>query len=156
MMVADFQNTITLGSALLGMIGAVGVAVGLIYGVRYRVAYEAASAAADELRKSVADCREHVAKQEILLAAVRGQLSASHVTISRLEAQPDMDGLVRMLEKHDVEIAARLEAHEARADERALREERRAQERQEQQAAVMNALAQKIIDSSKPTQTGRR
>lgn len=118
-----FQNTVTLGSAVLGIMGAVAVIVGLIYGVRYKVAYEAASAAADELRKAIADERDRVGRLEGIIAQTREQLTSAQTTISRLEQLPNLAAIVALIDKHEV----------------------RAQERHEATTEVLTALTARIV-----------
>lgn len=118
-----FQNTVTLGSAALGIIGTLAVVVGIVYGVRYKVAYEAASAAADELRKSIADERDRVGRLEGVIAQTREQLTSAQTTIARLEQLPDLAAIVGLLDKHEI----------------------RAQERHEATTEVLTALTARIV-----------
>lgn len=130
MIAVTITSTVTLGAVIISALAALAVVVGVFYGVRYKVSYEAASAAADELRKSLADERERVAAEKAeaseSMAALRKSLEAAQQTISRLESLPDMAQLVKLLDKHEV----------------------RAQERHEATTSVLRALTERLTTTT--------
>ncbi len=121
-----FTDTITLGSVILGCAVAFGVLVAVVRGVRWRVAAEVSSAAADELRKALADEKALSADREQRaldqLTQARGQLDKAQQTIARLESLPDLARVVSLLDSHEV----------------------RAQERHESVVQVLQALTERI------------
>lgn len=129
-MLAAYANTITLGALLISALAALAVVIGIFYGVRYKVSYEAASAAAEELRKSLADEKDRTAAEKAesaeTIAALRKSLEAAQQTISRLESLPDMAQLVKLLDKHEV----------------------RAQERHEATTSVLRALTERLTTTT--------
>ena len=122
-----FTDTVTLGAAVLASVGVLATLVGILYGVRYKVAYEAASAAAQELRLTLADEKDHVRRLDDVLTATRGQLEIAQKTINRLESMPNLAALAELLDKHEV----------------------RAQERHEATSRVLAALAHRIEQGGK-------
>lgn len=145
MIVAVFTETVTLGSVVLGALASIALLVGVFYGTRYKVSYLAASAAAEELRKSLADEKERgreeketaaaalLATQEkydAVVAQLRDSLTAAQKTIAQLEQMPDMASLVRLLDQHET----------------------RAQERHEATTEVLRALADSVRRHDTPTE----
>lgn len=122
MVALEFTDTITLGAVIIAAVGGIAVIFGTIYGTKYKVGYEAASAAAEELRASLADERDRVQRLEAALAASRQQLSAAQEQIARLESLPDLAHIVGLLDRHET----------------------RAQERHEATTAVLQALTDRI------------
>lgn len=122
MIAIQFESTVTLGAALLGVLIAVGTVSRLLYGAKYRTAYEVAHATAEELRKALLDEKARVERLEVVLAAERDRLKHAAEAIARLEALPDLGALVRILDQH----------------------ESRAQERHERTAAVLTALVERV------------
>jgi predicted transcriptional regulator len=139
-----FHNSVTLGAVVLGLIVTAATVIGILYGVRYKVSYEASAAAADELRKSLEDAHireenlrsaaiEVKAQADALVHSLRDQLDKAHQTIAKLEAMPDL-----------AQLAALMEAHEVRAQERYEGAERRMGERHAAEIQVLTSLATEI------------
>lgn len=120
----EFTDTITLGAAILSVIGALAVIVGTIYGTKYKVGYEAASAAAQELRNALTDERDRVSRMEQQITDGADQLRQANATIARLESLPDFAQIVKLLDAHEV----------------------RAQDRHEQTTSVLTALTDRILE----------
>lgn len=140
----NFNDSVTLGAVILSVVVAIATVIGILYGVRYKVSFEASAAAADELRKSLVDShnREEALREaavevkrvhDTLVISLREQLDKAHSTIAKLESMPDLAAL-----------AALLDAHEVRAQERYEAAERRMAERHTAEINVLTVLADEI------------
>jgi hypothetical protein len=145
----EFADTVTIGTIALAAMVSIATVIGILYGVRYKVGFEASAAASDELRKSLADSNlreEHLRESALLVkeqhdaltASLRQQLNKSNETIAKLEAMPDL-----------AQLAALLDAHEVRAQERYESAERRMAERHQAEVDVLVTMAKQIQENSK-------
>lgn len=137
----DFEQTVGLGSLLVGLIVAFVGLVILFYGARWRAAYTVAATQADELRKALGDERGRAERAETRERDSLRILAEQKQTITRLESLPDLSRILDYLAKQEEGAVVRARDAVAAVESFLAVHEERAQDRHESQIAVLSGLA---------------
>lgn len=137
----DFEQTVGLGSLLVGLLVAFVGLVVLFYGARWRAAYTIAATQAEELRKALNDERGRAERAEARERESLVVLADQKQTISRLEALPDLSKILEFLAKQEEGATVRTRDAVAAVESFLAVHEERAQDRHESQIAVLSGLA---------------
>lgn len=99
MLAADtgFDNVITTGQLLLGILLAIAALIGVFYGAKFKVAYEAADALAEARGEAIADAKKREDDLQSALATSKEANAQLRATVEKLEALPNLQRLVEVM-----------------------------------------------------------
>lgn len=141
----DFTNTITTGSIIVGALVAIATIAAIVWGARFKVSYQAASAAASELRKSLADAIDRGNRLEAALHDAMTTIGEQKQTIERLSSLPNLERVIQLMsdtaDRADVRASERLDRGLIRIEELFDNHERRAVDRHEHLLPVLAGMA---------------
>lgn len=103
----SFQNSVTTGSLVITAILAAGTVVGAIFGVKWKATAQAAAATIELWQDNAAGLKlraDNLQAEKELLIRDASELRA---TVARLEALPNFQALVTILEHHETAAESR-------------------------------------------------
>lgn len=93
----EFENTVTLGAAIIALCTGLAALIGIFYGVRYKTSFHAAEAAAGAWKEGAEAQAARADRLEADLAEALLLIGEQKEAIARLEALPNLTKLVEFM-----------------------------------------------------------
>lgn len=103
----SFQNSVTTGSLIVTAILAAGTVAGAIFGVKWKATAQAAAATIELWQDNAAGEKLRADSLQAEKEANIREIGELHATVTRLEALPNLQALVAILEHHEVAAEGR-------------------------------------------------